>query len=179
MGGSSLDDPETDKIKEKEEQDSLHYTGARWNRLAIVREVNDDNNEDSDGNNYNSDILSEVPREVLTTIILNLGIKDLISVQSTSRSLYHIIKDNLIWKDVIKKNLHSWTNKSFIVPLLMTYNRDGVIWKRVVCDLYRVRTCKICLKKYRNCTNVYPNCKSHSDIRDIVDNRGVPSGVYW
>ncbi|EGG13617.1 cyclin-like F-box containing protein [Cavenderia fasciculata] len=157
-----------------------------------------DNNDnvllDHDNHHHHQMSFSGLSQEIQLLVLSFLGFRDIVSIQKTCKYWYNVGRDNTLWRELIAREIQWWANKESIQAILNTHHSSSsssssshkqqqtnniIRWKRVYCDLWRWRQCAGCGKQYRQCRNSKKSCNVHSDIRDIVHSRGVPSGVYW
>ncbi|GAM24372.1 hypothetical protein SAMD00019534_075470, partial [Acytostelium subglobosum LB1] len=151
--------------------------------LYRVLELIDGLDFQKDGKQFDSapnDQFSSMALELLSHIVSYLNVRDLATLQSVSRFFYVVGRNNQVWRSLIIRDMMLWMNIQNVRTLVAKHEHTKMIkWKKIYCDLWRQRYCRKCHRVYRQCWNHSAICKVHTDIRDIVENRGVPSGVYW
>jgi len=121
--------------------------------------------------------------DIISIIFSYLSVEDICTVQRVSRFWYRTWEANDLWKVVVRRESKEWTAKAH--DYVMKCSRaelageNVVRWKELLRDYYRKRVCCKCNGKYRMCHNTASMCVRHSGIRDLVEDRGIPSGVYW
>ncbi|EFA84417.1 cyclin-like F-box containing protein [Heterostelium album PN500] len=123
--------------------------------------------------------IQTISMELLLNIMSYLTVKEILTLQSVSKFWYMLIKDDMLWKYLMKRDIHNKWNYQLRALMSKYETQSNVNWKKIYCDQWRTRLCGKCSKTYRQCHNQNLMCKVHTGIRDIVENRGVPSGVYW
>jgi len=123
------------------------------------------------------DCFSQATLEIIYIIFSHLSIEDICRIQRVSRCWYKSCEANAVWKDIVKRDSIFWTSKDCVHRSLRA--EGDVRWKDLVKDMYRKRECGKCGGTYRLCYNTPAACVRHSGIRDLVEDRGIPSGVYW
>jgi hypothetical protein len=130
-----------------------------------------------------NDFFSKTTMDIISLIFAYLSIDDICTIQRVSRFWCKTWEANDMWRMVVKREAKNWTCKaSDYVMKCARAEADGekqVRWKELLRDYYRKRLCCKCNGKYRICYNTPMACVRHSNIRDLVEDRGIPSGVYW
>jgi len=130
-----------------------------------------------------SDCFSKATMDIISVIFSYLTIDDICTVQRVSRFWYKTLEANDMWKVVVRRESKNWTAKAHDYVMKCSYaeltGENVVRWKDLLRDYYRKRNCCKCSGRYRMCYNTAVACVRHSGIRDLVEDRGIPSGVYW
>ncbi|KYQ91265.1 hypothetical protein DLAC_08199 [Tieghemostelium lacteum] len=127
------------------------------------------------------DSLSTLPMEIRCKIINNLSFMDILNLQIVNRLYYSTIKSDLIWKQLILRDIDIWLNKDLARKLYLKYEFSNWIrWRRFYFEFIRKRVCLNCNNVFSESNNANKPCQIHPQIRDIVhDNGSYPSGVYY
>eukprot|EP01112_Ceratiomyxa_fruticulosa_P018594 TRINITY_DN5977_c0_g1_i2.p1 TRINITY_DN5977_c0_g1~~TRINITY_DN5977_c0_g1_i2.p1 ORF type:complete len:229 (-),score=49.67 TRINITY_DN5977_c0_g1_i2:105-791(-) len=126
------------------------------------------------------DFLSHSAMELVLIVLSYLTISDLCRVQQLSKFWYLTGKENQLWKKLLERECLKWNamvNEPLLVKLKADVNSER--WKKICVNYMMLKVCKQCKKVYRESKNNPNACRRHSGIRDIIEGRGVPSGVYW
>jgi len=130
-----------------------------------------------------SDFFSTATIDIISIIFSYLAIEDICTIQRVSRFWCKTLEANDIWKVIVRKESKNWTGKAheYVMKCVRAEvdSGDFVRWKELLRDYYRNRDCCKCGRLYRQCFNTPAACVRHSGIRDLVEDRGIPSGVYW
>jgi len=129
------------------------------------------------------DSISQTTTDIILGICSYLSIEDICTIQRVSRFWCKTWEANCMWKVVVRRESINWTMKAHEHVLkcmrMEAEGKDTVRWKDLLKDYYRGRDCCKCGGMYRLCYNTAMACVRHSGIRDLVEDRGIPSGVYW
>jgi len=134
---------------------------------------------DEDIDISDDDQLSQATLDIIHYILRYMTCKELGRVQQCSKFFYKVGKDNYTWKRVIVRESANWVTLDEIKEKLLLSEYDHVKWKIVARDHFMPRYCRNCKRTFRKCENTSASCEFHSRPRDLVENQGVPSGVYW
>lgn len=129
------------------------------------------------------DLFSTSTMDLVSIIFSFLSPEDICTVQKVSRLWWKTLEANDIWKVIVRREAKNWTAKvhEYVLKCIRAEVESGdfVRWKELLKDYYRNRDCCKCGRLYKQCFNTPAACVRHSGIRDLVEDRGIPSGVYW